>query len=193
MSAAATRRFSDGSSGTDYFKSHEDLFPHDGFEKFLIGPISVISTAGDVNPRACWVRSTNAVFEVISLDSTEEKYNALFEALNLMRSMDEDESMFIDADTHRNACSVLSLLSYRKVAPPKVYSHGGDAVVFTWVIAGQSYQLTVSNGTATLGKRVKGQGAILLGHVHLATHGIVDIIPFLQVRSDRTGTNPTRR
>ncbi|MGA1831637.1 hypothetical protein [Rhizobium wenxiniae] len=119
-------------------------------------------------------------------------YAALYSALQEMSELDDEEAMFIDADTFRSACSALNFIRYYELPTPKVFSHGGDAVVFTWDFGQASLQLTVSNGIAALGRRVKGEGVFSLGYVDLSSRNISELFPFLQVRSGRAGSNSLR-
>ena len=120
------------------------------------------------------------------------RYQELYDGLSLMKSLDEEDSMAIDEDTHRSACSVLNLLNHRHIQPPKVFAHGGDAVVFTWKQDDTSLHLTVSDGIASLGLRTKSDGPVTIGHAYLERESVAKFLPYLKSTRPVAGTASAR-
>ena len=126
------------------------------------------------------------------VDEHDVVFAALFGALNEFQSADGDDPAHIDSDTYRSSCSVLSFFQYYGFPAPRVFSHGGDAVVFTWASGPSSLQLTISNGIAALGRRVKGKGVSALGYVELCDKSIAELFPFAKVGSGRAWSSSLR-
>ena len=134
--------------------------------------------------------STSSTEQLV--DDSEIAFAGLFDALRLMSELDAGESMHIDEDTYRSACSVLNFIRYYDLPAPRVFAHGGDAVVFNWAYGKFSLQLTVSNGFAVLGRRVQGEGSFHLADVDLSEKSVAELFPFVQVKSGHSGTNRIR-
>ena len=103
----------------------------------------------------------------------QDRYGRLFDALRELNISDEDEAQHIDDEAYRLATSALCFLSYHGVPAPKIFSHGGDAVVFNWRQNEVTLQLTICDGVASLGKRVVGQKAIAIGHLDMFEDGLL--------------------
>lgn len=70
----------------------------------------------------------------------------LFHALDRMGELPEHADQSIDQETKEEAEEVLNLIQQYDIDPPQVFSHGGDAVVFTWKRDRRNRYLTVSGG-----------------------------------------------
>lgn len=127
------------------------------------------------------------VAEAFRSFGVQAKYRELFAALDSLRHADPEDSMWIDDETYRSACGVLCYLSYHHLAPPKIFSHGGDAVVFTWSSETGPVNLTVSNGIAALGYGSAGQ----VKYVDLAEVGVGELFKFAKVVGGQAGSNPS--
>ena len=117
-----------------------------------IGP-EQIST--NVEMVAGWASTGN----IGSASSTtdQEKYSALFSAIEELSSLDEEDSHFIDNCTARAARHFLSLLSLYSVAAPQIFPHGGDAVVCKWSLADEiTAYVTVADEVVSLHKYRSG-------------------------------------
>lgn len=119
-------------------------------------------------------------------------YNKLFDALKLLRNLDEDDPAAIDVPTFKGASSVLSLLASKAAAPPKIFSHGGDAAVFSWADGEGVKYITVSNGCAVFTRRDRGSKPVTVGVADMSESNAVDLLPFFGVISDSSSTNPVR-
>jgi hypothetical protein len=86
-------------------------------------------------------------------DNDKPAYDSLSDALDLLRSLDEDDAMHVEAAAHASARGLLAALRDRSVIPPKLFAHGGDAVVFSWVASGETLHLTTTADVAVLGCR----------------------------------------
>lgn len=67
------------------------------------------------------------------------------QSLGILAEMDHDDPLWVDQATIAEALRVASALS--AFPAPKIFSHGSDAVVFTW---GSAVYLTISGNAASL-------------------------------------------
>jgi hypothetical protein len=74
------------------------------------------------------------------------RFASLLSVLNLMRDLPRDDEQAIDEETKADAELLLSYMRTHDIPPPKLFSHGGDAVVFTWEQPDVLRYLTVSGG-----------------------------------------------
>ena len=74
------------------------------------------------------------------------RFASLSAVLKLMRDLPPDDDQAIDEETKADAELLLSYISTHDIPPPKLFSHGGDAVVFTWEQPDVLRYLTVSGG-----------------------------------------------
>lgn len=74
------------------------------------------------------------------------RFASLSTVLKLMRDLPQDDDQAIDEETKVDAELLLSYISTHDIPPPKLFSHGGDAVVFTWEQSDVLRYLTVSGG-----------------------------------------------
>ena len=138
----ATRQFKDYSN-----IEYQTIMPGDGIFERWIRAENVSDTASFDQIRLAGSTSDEpSIAEVFHRAS----YLKLHEALKFMAACDEDEIGFIDDDTYQQATAILGQLSGASVAPPRVFSHGPDAVVFTWSRVGYEWLLTVSEGRVSL-------------------------------------------
>lgn len=70
-------------------------------------------------------------------------FDALYELLSKMPLLPEGHVLATNEETANAAAAVLNHLRHYKQAPPKVFAHGGDAVVFSWDMDEISRYLTV--------------------------------------------------
>lgn len=139
-------------------------------------------------------RSSNVVVnsKVISELARSATYAGLFGALSELRHLTEDDPAAIDEDTFENANVVLSLLASKQADPPKIFSHGGDAAVFTWTDQRGMKYITVSDGCAVFARRDKGAKPITIGVADMSETNSVQFLPSIGVIRDGSSTNPVR-
>jgi hypothetical protein len=77
-------------------------------------------------------------------------YAKLHGALASMAAVDSDEDYFINAETYNLASNILDQFLAATVSPPKIFSHGEDAIVFTWQRHKRELLLTASEGRVSL-------------------------------------------
>jgi hypothetical protein len=124
-------------------------------------------------------------------DADKSAFDALFSALGRMAAGDEDEPQWIGRETHAQARTVLSAIALMRVDAPKVFSHGGDAVVFSWARPEGLYQLTVSEGVGIMGRRAGGKTE-RLGLVDLEISDVCRFEPLLALRGTESAALPRR-
>lgn len=74
-----------------------------------------------------------------------ERYQAIRDALDKLITVPE-ELGWIDEPTYLNGVRASEILETIGVRWPRIWTHGGDAVVFTWEKDGGKLLLTVSDG-----------------------------------------------
>ncbi len=119
-------------------------------------------------------------------------YSGLFDALAELHHLDDEDPAALDGDTFDKASVVLSLLASRQADPPKIFSHGGDAAVFTWTERGGMKYITVSGGCAVFARRDKGSKPFTVGVADMSESNSVELLPSLGVIRDSSSTNPVR-
>jgi ribosomal protein S12 methylthiotransferase accessory factor YcaO len=75
-------------------------------------------------------------------------FSALYSAIDGMKSLPTGFSDAVDDETAFDAERVLGFIEASGVPAPKIFSHGGDAVVFTWDFDPINRYLTISGGDA---------------------------------------------
>jgi hypothetical protein len=63
-----------------------------------------------------------------------------------MASLPDGSDQAIDSETKEEAEQILGYLNLYDIPPPQIFSHGGDAVVFTWDTSKVTRYMTVSGG-----------------------------------------------
>lgn len=119
-------------------------------------------------------------------------YIGLFSALSKLRDLDEEDPAVIDADTFNKANVVLSLLASKAAEPPKIFSHGGDAAVFSWADTDGVKYITVSGGCAVFARRDRGSKPVTVGVADMSESNAVELLPYVGVIRDGSSTNPIR-
>ncbi|UVC12948.1 hypothetical protein [Mesorhizobium onobrychidis] len=108
-------------------------------------------------------RRLNSVVSEVSAErpkSDSMKFSALFTAIDQMLALPEGFSDGVDKATAIDAERVLAFIESSGVEAPKIFAHGGDAVVFTWDKDQISRYVTISDGDAaflTVNKLTKMQ------------------------------------
>ena len=139
-------------------------------------------------------RSANAVIDskMIAELTIYANYTGLFDALSELHSLNEDDPAVIDTDTFSNASTVLSLLASRAAEPPKIFSHGGDAAVFSWTdFEGVKY-ITVSGGCAVFARKDRGSKSVTIGVADMSESNGAELMPYVGVIRDGSSTNSVR-
>jgi hypothetical protein len=102
-------------------------------------------------------RTINASTELVP--DSERAYGAIYKAIKRLAEA-PDEPGGIDHETEREAIDwTLKLLNY-KVPPPKIFSNGGDTVVFVWKSVDSGVYMTPCGqkvGIYHVGRRGKAQ------------------------------------
>jgi len=86
--------------------------------------------------------ATNLETAVVAQDHA---YMMLYDAVANMAALPEGQEYAIDAETARTADRFIALMALYNVPAPKVFSHGGDAVVFTWELGDVRRYVTVGD------------------------------------------------
>ncbi|MEY9829810.1 hypothetical protein ABIA25_001625 [Sinorhizobium fredii] len=123
---------------------------------------SVPAAASSVseNPRSSWISvfdvassSRPAYINFHSLSSVQDenlidevRFWNVFAVLGEMHDLPEGTDQAIDDETYKEAERILGFLKLYDIPAPEVFSHGGDAVVFTWDGERTSRYATVSGG-----------------------------------------------
>lgn len=81
---------------------------------------------------------------------SDAQYLALYAAVDHLENLPSDDSAWVEAETAHDAKRLLALMSLYDVLPPKIFSHGGDAIVLTWEFGDVRRYLTVCDGEATI-------------------------------------------
>lgn len=96
----------------------------------------------------------------VGLDEIETfpafRYDSLKCAVQSMAALDDDESLKIDSSSLNAGLYFIHLLQAFGIAPPKVFSHGGDALVFAWDRAATNRYVTTSGNDAYVEEFKKG-------------------------------------
>ena len=74
------------------------------------------------------------------------QFHGLFDAIEYMGNQPEGAEQAIDEETKSDAEDFLGFIRLYDIPPPKIFSHGGDAVVFTWETVKLRRYITVSAG-----------------------------------------------
>lgn len=94
-------------------------------------------------PKAPESDNANSSFGIAG--SVSEYYGKIERQLaQLENNDDEDES--IEKGAIQTALSVVGQLRCRKLAPPALSWHGGDAIVMLWALGDTTYAITVTDG-----------------------------------------------
>ncbi|AEH87809.1 hypothetical protein [Mesorhizobium opportunistum] len=80
--------------------------------------------------------------------SDSKNFSALFSAIDAMLALPEGFSDGVDKNTALDAERVLAFIESSGADAPKIFAHGGDAVVFTWDKEFISRYVTISDGDA---------------------------------------------
>ncbi|GAA2866973.1 hypothetical protein GGQ99_001354 [Aminobacter niigataensis] len=80
--------------------------------------------------------------------ASDLQFANLFYVLDEMADLPEGFADAIDVETAGDANRVLGFIEASGVPAPKIFSHGGDAVVFSWDISSIRRYLTISGGDA---------------------------------------------
>lgn len=181
------------------YSQNVHLISSNGLSLYQATPVQNFFVATDMASAGSFpsVSGAGESFTCVALNSVatsigrakRDQYASLFVALNEMVELEEEESLSIDSETYRSACSVLSYLSYSDFPAPRVFSHGGDAVAFTWAHDSIVMHLTVSCGIAALGIHVDGQKPVAVGHVDLAQSSVAKLFSGAKVQGGRAGSN----
>lgn len=62
----------------------------------------------------------------------EREWSKVKDAIRQMRDLDEDEGLHISTKAHDSAVRLADCLCSAGFPAPKIFSHGGDTVVFKW-------------------------------------------------------------
>ncbi|MBZ9979193.1 hypothetical protein [Mesorhizobium sp. BR-1-1-10] len=81
-------------------------------------------------------------------DDDAMKFLSLYSAIDEMHSFPLGFPERIDEETAIDAERVLSFIDVSGIDAPTIFSHGGDAVVFSWDLAKINRYLTISGGDA---------------------------------------------
>lgn len=88
---------------------------------------------------------------------TDWLYPATSEYVEALTELDDDDPDYVDQDVADRANQVLNIISVASKAPaPQVFSHGGDAVVFTWEGSHVAKLLTVTTTSLRLLAATRG-------------------------------------
>lgn len=100
--------------------------------------------------RASWEAGQTSVADAaIPLDEMH-KYATLYEALEALAHLDEDDEHYIDVDVAGQGRGFLALLSLYGVSAPKIFPHGGDSLGFKWSNPEFSRYVSVEDGIVAL-------------------------------------------
>lgn len=127
--------------------------------------------------------------DLIEHYTVSAKYISLFSALSQLSVLDESDPAAIDEDTHEKAEIVLSLLAAKAANPPKIFSHGGDAAVFSWTDFDGLKYITVSGGCAVFSKRDRGEKPVTIGVADMDELNSIELLPSFGVIRDSSSTN----
>jgi len=59
-------------------------------------------------------------------------YKGLREVVTMLGDNGPNEPLGVDAETAASALALIDLLEFASATPPKIFWHGGDAIVLTW-------------------------------------------------------------
>ncbi len=136
--------------------------------------------------------SVDVLDNLVTEVTRSARYVGLFAALSELRNLDEEDPAAIDEDTFAKANTVLSLLAFKSADPPKIFSHGGDAAVFSWTGFGDVKYITVSGGCAVFAQRVRGEKPVTVGIADMSESNAVELLPYVGVIRDGSSTNDYR-
>lgn len=93
------------------------------------------------------------------LKARRNTFAALQELVIGLTRLPEDHVMAVDEETSEHASQLLNDLSQYSVEPPKIFAHGGDAVVLTWDTEAVQRYVTVVGDELSLLDMHKPTGA----------------------------------
>jgi hypothetical protein len=112
---------------------------------------SAVTISSEQSAVAAPIHFDATTSRIESIVADQKRYADLFDAIEELSSLDEEDSHFIDGGTARAARRFLSLLSLYSVTAPQIFPHGGDAVVFKWSAADETTAyVTVGDGFVSL-------------------------------------------
>lgn len=84
-------------------------------------------------------------------------YSAVRTAIRMLVKMDSREELAVDKATADSALAVLDMVKELKLPAPKIFSHGGDAIVFSWNNSTSDSFLTIDESYCNLLMRNGGR------------------------------------
>ena len=126
------------------WRSYADLVPTDSS---LPAPVRMMFIVGSQSSSKTDFPHPVGASSVEGLSQEwSSRFAGLSTILKLMHDLPQDDDQAIDEETKADAELLLSYISTHDIPPPKLFSHGGDAVVFTWEQPDILRYLTVSGG-----------------------------------------------
>ncbi|MBB3288139.1 MULTISPECIES: hypothetical protein [unclassified Rhizobium] len=152
-----------------------------------VGPRKFESRFRSVD-RSTFVLDSSLILEM----ARNATYVGLFGALSKLHALDDEDPAAIDAETFNKANIVLSLLASKAAEPPQIFSHGGDAAVFSWGDSDGVKYITVSGDCAVFARRDRGSKPVTVGVADMSESNAAELLPYVGVIRDGSSTNPIR-